>query len=84
MLHQSKSTACKACPFRISSRLVYDDAAMKVLIEDGGDPSCHQRVGMSNIFQEYSPKENRCHGYDAWQRNENGFATPNRNKGKTE
>ena len=68
--------ACKACPFRVGARVVYDTDALEALHE-GCEPSCHQRVGMESIFHEYAPTGNRCHGYDAWMRDAPGFATPN-------
>ena len=68
--------ACKDCPFRIGARVVYDSDALEAL-HDGCEPSCHQRVGMESIFREYAPTKKRCHGYDAWMRDEPGFAMPN-------
>jgi hypothetical protein len=73
---EQRDDACKACPFRVGARVVYDADALEAL-HDGCEPSCHQRVGMENIFHEYAPTANRCHGYDAWMRDEPGFATPN-------
>lgn len=71
----AKAVACKDCPFRIGARVVYDGDALEAL-HDGCEPSCHQRVGMESIFREYAPTKKRCHGYDAWMRDEPGFAIP--------
>jgi hypothetical protein len=75
-LSEGLGVACKACPFRVGARVVYDADALEAL-HDGCEPSCHQRVGMDSIFHECAPTADRCHGYDAWMRDEPGFATPN-------
>ena len=68
--------ACSTCPFRLGSRVVYDDDALEALA-DGWLPSCHQIVGMQAIFHEPFPTSSRCRGHDAWARGDDGFAAPN-------
>jgi len=68
------SDACKSCPFRTGSPLVYDADASEALA-DGCEPSCHARVGLDAIFH-FEPPVHRCHGYDAWINGAAGFSEP--------
>lgn len=77
-MSMSKRTACPNCPFRVGSPLKYDADAAECL-DNGETPACHSKVGLDAIFHHAPmdpPAGKVCLGYEAWVREEPGFARP--------